>query len=160
MDTADDEADASALLAAIGFDPEESALTERQAQVLLLRERGRTQTAIAEMLGTSRANVANVEASARANVAKARETLRVVRAMEAPVRVPIPAGADIYEVPETVYEACNEADIKVAYSAPELVRRLLDDAESVVDGRTIEVSLTLHVTEDGEVVVRRTDRDR
>ena len=161
MDDADtSDVDVRAALERVGFDPAESILTQRQAVVLLLRERGHTQAAIADRLGTSRANVANVEASARENVEKAVETVRVVRAVEAPVKVAIPAGTDIYDVPERVYETANRADIKVAYSAPELVTRILDEAETAVSGRTIDASLTLSVDQEGEVLISRAGRDR
>lgn len=151
----DDEIDARAVLDEFGFDPARSVLTRRQAEVLLLRQRGYTQAEVAAELGTSRPNVANVEASANENVAKAKETVRLLRVMEAPVQVAVPAGMDIYDVPETVYEACNRAGIKVDYSAPELLKRILDEDEAAVDGRTIEAALTLSVDDTGEVLIRR-----
>ena len=151
----DDETDVGAVLDEIGFDPERSVLTRRQVEVLLLRQRGYTQAEVAAELGTSRPNVANVEASANENVAKARETVRMLRVMEAPVQVAVPAGMDIYDVPETVFEACDQAGIKVDYSAPELLKRILEADEDAVDGRTIAASLTLSVDEAGEVLIRR-----
>src|SRR6056297_1510835 len=96
-DSADD------ILSQTRFDPATSVLTRRQAAVLALRERGLKQRAIAERLDTSRANVAGIEASARANVERARETVAFVDALEAPVRVIVPAGTDLYDVPQRVY---------------------------------------------------------
>lgn len=139
----------------IGFDPETSVLTHRQAEILLLREWGHSQAAIADRLGTTRANVTNIEASARANVEKARETLRVIDAMEAPVQVTIPPGTDIFDVPDRVYEACNDVDIKVAYTAPDLMKRVRDDAEDVIHEQTVEAQLTISVNVDGELQIRR-----
>ena len=153
-------AEAGEILDRVGFDPATSVLTRRQAEVLVMRERGFTQTAIAEALGTSRPNVANIEATAAENVEKAEETVRFVRAMGAPVQVSIPAGIDIYDVPDEVYEACNRADIKVSYSAPELMREVLDEASAVVSGRTVEAPLAVSVDEDGDLLIRRADRDR
>ena len=151
-------AEAREILDRVGFDPAGSVLTRRQAEVLVLRSRGYTQTAIAEELGTSRPNVSNIESTATENVDKAEETLRVVQAIRAPVRVSIPAGIDIYEVPGEVYEACNRADIKVQYSAPELMKRVLEEARDVVSGRTVEAALTVSVDQDGGVQVRRATR--
>src|SRR5699024_1583725 len=114
-----DEADD--VLSRIGFDPATSVLTRRQATVLALRERGLKQRTIAERLDTSRANVAGIEASARENIARARETVAFVDALEAPVRVPVPAETDLYDVPQQIYDACDEAGVKVNYTAPELL---------------------------------------
>ena len=51
--------DPDELLARFGFDPESHVLTQRQAEVLVLREQGLRQSTIAELLGTSRANVSS-----------------------------------------------------------------------------------------------------
>lgn len=134
-----------------GFDPEESALTRRQAAVLVRRERGESQAAIAEGLGTTRANVANVEARARENVSKARETVRFVETVRAPTRMTIDPGTDVYEVPEQVYAASDEAGVKVAYSAPEVVSHVLAAAGGAVEGRSVEKPLDVVVTADGEL---------
>ena len=155
----EDTAEAGDVMDRVGFDPGASVLTRRQAEVLVLRSRGYTQSAIAETLGTSRPNVSNVESTATENVDRAEETLRVVRAIRSPVRVSIPPGIDIYDVREKVSEACNRADIKVQTSAPELMKLLLDEAQDVISGRTIEASLTVSVDEDGVVQVHRTNSD-
>lgn len=150
-----DDWDVEALLAEIGFDPDESVLTRRQAEVLALRERGASQAAIAELLGTSRANVSNVEASARSNVEKARETVAFDRALRAPVQVAIETGTDLYDVPSRVYDACDEADVKVSHAAPELMKIVSDQAGRAVSGREVKEALLVGVTTSGDVTVRR-----
>ncbi len=143
-----------AVLEEIGFDPERSVLTHRQAQVLALREREFSQASIAEALGTSRANVSSIEASARENVAKARETVAFAEALHAPVRVQIPAGTDLYDVPDLVYAACDEQGVKVEYSAPDLMKAISDEAGPAVSGRQVATTLLVGVTADGRVRVR------
>jgi Tfx family DNA-binding protein len=147
----DDRAD---VLDEVGFDAEQSVLTRRQATVLALRERGLTQETIAERFGTSRANVASIGASARENVAKARETVAFVAALEAPVRVTVPAGADLYDVPGRVFDACDAAGIKVSYTAPELMSEVSDAAGDAVAGRELREAIVVSVTTDGEIRVR------
>ena len=110
-ETAED-VDAAELLERVGFDADESVLTERQAEVLAFRERGLRQADIAERLGTSRANVSSVEASARDNVERAKETVAFAEALSSPVRVEIPAGTDLYDAPQRVYDACDEAGVR------------------------------------------------
>jgi Tfx family DNA-binding protein len=148
--------DVDTLLAEMGFDAETSVLTRRQAEVLVYRERGIAQADIAEELGTSRANVSSVEASARENVAKARETVAFAEALDAPVRITIDAGTDLYDVPNRVYSACDEAGVKVTRTAPELMKLVGDAAGDAVQGRQVRTDITVAVNGDGQVTVRRT----
>ncbi|MFB6113786.1 MAG: Tfx family DNA-binding protein [Halodesulfurarchaeum sp.] len=146
--------DVDELLTRVGFDPETNVLTRRQAEVLALRERGAQQSEIAELFGTSRANVSKVEASARDNVEKARETIAFAETLTAPVTVEIEPGADLYEVPDRVYEGCDEAGVKVPYSAPEVMKLVSDSAGSAVSGREVRTALLISVTSDGTMRVR------
>lgn len=142
------------LLEEIGFEPETSVLTHRQAQVLALRERGISQADIADALGTSRANVSSVESSARENLSKARETVAFAEALRAPVRVRVPTGTDLYDVPQLVYEACDEQGVKVDHTAPDLMKAVSDAAGPAVSGREISTPLIVGVTAEGIVRVR------
>jgi len=146
--------DAATLLEAAGFDPDLSVLTRRQAEVLALREHGVSQADIAEQLGTSRANVAGIEASARENVAKARETLEFVEAVQAPVRVQIDDGTDIFDVPDRVYEEADDAGIKVSHSATELVQTLNRAVGGAMNGRELTRPIVVSVGTDGSITVR------
>ena len=142
------------LLEQVGFDAEASVLTRRQAEVLAFRERGVSQADIAEKLGTSRANVSSVESSARENIEKARETVAFAEALSAPVRVTVEAGTDLYDVPNMVYSACDEAGVKVNRTAPEVMRLVGEAAGDAVHGREVRRDITVSVTGDGTVQVR------
>ena len=150
-----DDLDVDELLDRAGFDSEENVLTRRQAEVLALRDRGVRQSVIADHLGTSRANVSSIEASARSNVAKARETVAFSEALSAPVRVEVEAGTDLYDVPKLVYDACDEAGVKVGHTAPDLMKIVSDAAGSAVEGREVRERLFVGVTSEGQVRVRR-----
>ncbi|RLM56396.1 Tfx family DNA-binding protein [Halobellus sp. Atlit-31R] len=147
--------DVDAALAEAGFDADESVLTRRQAEVLVLREQGIRQSRIASMLGTSRANVSSVESSARQNVEKARETVAFAEALTAPVQVSVEAGTDLYDVPKQVYDACDEAGVKANRTAPELMKSVSDAAGDAIQGREVRESLLVGVTSGGRVQVRR-----
>lgn len=152
--------DVNEWLAEVGFDPDRSVLTERQAQVLALRERGLSQATIAERLGTSRANVSSVEGSARDNLEKARETVAFAETLRAPVQVRIPAGTDLYDVPQEVYDACDETGVKVEHTAPDLMKIVSDAAGDAVTGRKVDADLVVSVTSDGAVRVRHPESSR
>ena len=147
--------DADAVLQRAGFDADESVLTRRQAEVLALRERGLRQSDIADRLGTSRANVSSVEASARDNVERARETVAFAEALSAPVRVEIEEGTDLYDAPKRVYDACDDAGVKVNHTAPELMKAIGDRAGDAVHGREVRRRLYITVAGDGKIRVRR-----
>jgi Tfx family DNA-binding protein len=146
--------DADELLDRAGFDAETNVLTRRQAEVLALRERDVPQAEIAEEIGTSRANVSSIEASARDNIAKARETVAFADALTAPVQLTIERGADLYDVPNQVYSACDSADVKVNRTAPELMKLIGDAAGDAIRGRKVEREITVTVTTEGRVSVR------
>lgn len=146
--------DVEQLLERLGFDADQNILTRRQAEVLALRERGLRQAAIAERLGTSRANVSSVEASARENVQKASETVSFAEALTAPVQISIEAETDLYDIPKQVYDACDEAGVKVNRTAPDLMKEISDAAGDAVRGRKVRHDLMIGVTGDGTVQVR------
>lgn len=154
-DAVADLSDVEEALSAAGFDADESVLTRRQAEVLVFRERGIRQSKVASMLGTSRANVSSIESSARQNVAKARETVAFAEALTAPVRIPVGEGTDLYDVPKQVYDACDEAGMKVNRTAPELMKTVSDAAGDAIQGREVRESLLVGVTTNGQVQVRR-----
>lgn len=147
--------DVAELLDRTGFDADENVLTRRQAEVLALREHGLRQLDIANLLGTSRANVSNIEGSARKNVEKATETVNFAEALGAPVRVEIPADSDLYEVPNMIYDAADEAEIEVSYTAPDLMKLVSDRASAVVKGRNVKQRLVVSVTDEGTIRVRQ-----
>ncbi|RXK50535.1 Tfx family DNA-binding protein [Halorientalis pallida] len=151
----DDEIDVDGILDRAGFDPAANVLTRRQAEVLALRERGLAQAEIAELLGTSRANVSSVESSARDNVSKARETIAFAETLRAPVQITVEQGTDLYDVPARVFAECDEVGVKVNHTAPELMKRISDEAGDAVVGRNVERRLFVGVTSDGAVRVRQ-----
>ncbi|ESS02792.1 MAG: DNA-binding protein, Tfx family [uncultured archaeon A07HR67] len=151
---ASDDVDAAELLESAGFDADAGVLTERQAEVLALRERGLRQSDIADRLGTSRANVSSVEASARDNVERAKETVAFAEALSSPVRVEIPQGTDLYDAPKRVYDACDEAGVKVNQTAPDLMKTIGDRAGDAVYGREVRERLFVTVSADGRIRVR------
>lgn len=149
-----DQLDPAPLLEAIGFDATDSVLTRRQAEVLVLREEGHAQAAIASMLGTSRANVSSVEASARENLRKATETVAFAQALRAPVQLRVEAETELYDVPQQVYEACDESGVKVSRTAPELMKLIGEEAGDAVRGRVVHRPISITVTGAGQVRVR------
>nr|WP_080505462.1 Tfx family DNA-binding protein [Haloarcula argentinensis] len=150
----DERIDPDELLAGVGFDADESVLTRRQAEVLALRENDVRQSDIGELLGTSRANISSIERNARENVEKARQTVAFANTLTAPVRVDIEAGTDIYDIPQTVYAACDEAGVEVNYGSSNLLQLIDDSVDGAIQQDMVQVPLRIDVTNDGVVHVR------
>ncbi len=141
------------LLDRLGFDPERSVLTRRQAEVLALREHGHSQREIATHLGTSRANISSIEASARRNVENARETISLVDTLSAPVHISIAVGTDLFDVPSIVYDRCDEADTKVAASSAEVLREVRAADVRINDDETLAEVIAITVSRDGSLSI-------
>lgn len=137
-----------------GKTEEDSFLTDRQARVLEMRGLGMTQREIAEELGTSVPNVSDLESRGRRNVERAEKTLELAREIEAPVRVEVDEGSDLYEVPGLVYDAADERGIDVRASGPEILRRLMEEAGEGIRDREVQRHLVITVTSDGRLSVR------
>jgi hypothetical protein len=126
-------------------------LTDRQVEVLELRERGLTQQDVADRLGTTASNVSAVERAAEANVEKARKTLELIRTLRAPVRFTVEAGASFDDLVDAVYERGDEAGTKVDYCRPELYTHLFGALEPHTRRNRLETRVEVGLTRDGEV---------
>jgi len=132
-------------------------LTDRQVEVLELREEGHTQQEVADKLGTTASNVSAVERAAEENVEKARRTLELVQTLRAPVQFTVPAGTVFDDLVTAVYARGDEAGIKVAYCRPELYTHLYGMLEAITAANQLTEATTLGLTKDGEVKVYATE---
>lgn len=134
-------------------DVSDTFLTERQAEVLGLRDAGLTQREIAAQLGTSVANISSVESAARENVAAARRTIALVRVLEARTRVTVVAGTDLRTLVDRIFEAADGVDVRVTHTDPELTALLHDQLGERLDGRQVIEPVEVGLTATGSVVV-------
>lgn len=144
-------------MGSLPVDIAQTVLTERQAQILMLRAEGYMQTEIADELGTTIANVSAIESSARENLKRAGRTITAAQILQAQVRFTVSAGTTIRELTDRVYEAGNNAELKISYPSADLSELLRHHLQDRVDGNTITESVSLGITGDGHVVVHPTD---
>jgi Tfx family DNA-binding protein len=128
-------------------------LTDRQVEVLELRERGHTQQSVADRLGTTDANVSAIERAAQENVEKAWQTLELVRVLRAPVQFTKPPETSFDELVDEVYDRGDNAGVKVDYCRPELYTHLYGRLEEHASQNHIDTAVTVGLTEDGDVRV-------
>lgn len=128
-------------------------LTDRQIEVLELRERGFTQQKVAEEFDTTGSNVSAIERAAEQNVEKARRTLELVRTIRSPVQFSVSPGTSFDDLVASVYSHGDEAGIKIAYCRPELYTHLYGVLEECTKQNELTASIDIGITNEGEVRV-------
>jgi hypothetical protein len=129
-------------------------LTERQMEILKLRRRGYSQTEIAKKLGTSRANISATEKTALKNIEKAKNTLEVVKMIEAPIWLTFGPEEDLDDVVGRIYSEAGKRNIWITHDGPSLSNLIHDKAGKKIKGRRILSKLEITITEEGDVLVR------
>lgn len=141
-------------------DASDTALTDRQVEVLRLREHGLTQQAVAERIGTTDANVSAIERAAETNVEQARRTLELVRTLRAPVRFTAETGTPFDDLVDRVYDRGDEAGVQIDYCRPELYAHLYGLLEAHTRDNRLETTVEVGLSADGDVDVFPERRER
>jgi len=132
---------------------ESTVLTERQVEVLELREQGRTQREVADQLGTTDSNISAIERAAKQNVERARRTLELVRTVRSPIQFSVASGTSFDALVASVYSHADEAGIKITYCRPELYTHLYGVLEGCTDQNELGTTVDVGITDEGEVRV-------
>ncbi len=132
----------------------DTTLTERQIEVLMLRERGLSQTEISMKLGTTKANISAIERRARENIKRAENTLRAFRFIKAPIWVTIEAGTDLVDAPKVIFAEANKHGIRIPHTGPDIVNLIKESARPRIREWHVLKPLEIAVTKDGEVIVK------
>jgi len=130
---------------------EKTFLTERQKEVIILRQEGKTQAEIAEEFGTSTANVSMIQTAAEENILKAHRTVELAKHIRTPDRIEAEPGDSIQEVLEKIYDMGDVQGIKVEYSRPELYSHIYTSLSELFEGEYFKTEVGIGITEDGEV---------
>jgi len=130
---------------------ESTTLTDRQVQVLELREQGLTQQEVADRLGTTGSNVSAIERAAERNVKEARRTLQLIRTVRSPVRLTVEAGTTFDELVDTVYAKGDENGVKITYCRPELYAHLFGQLEPHTTRNRLDTDVEIGLTQEGDV---------
>lgn len=147
-------------MGSLSIDASDTFLTERQVEVLLRRNEGKTQEAIASELGTSVSNISTIESAAKNNIETARNTMDLAFLIESVVRINVNAGTDLRSVIDEVYREGDKAGLKISYTEPELATHLNALIASRLRGREVIDDIEIGLTTDGEVIVFPRDEPR
>jgi len=132
---------------------ESTTLTERQVEVLELREQGQTQQEVADRLGTTDSNISAIERAAEQNIEKARRTLELVRTVRSPIQFSVSPGTSFDDLVASVYSHGDDAGIKIAYCRPELYTHLYGVLEECTNQNELKTTIDVGITNEGEVRV-------
>ena len=131
-------------------DEEESFLTEHQIKVLKLKAKGYTQSEIAKILGTTRANVCTLEKRAMRNLLKAINTVRIFEEIF-PIKIYIERGEDIFDIPKKIFKVADEHGIKIDETTTTLIERVRALASRRINGRVVEKDFAIRLTRFGSI---------
>lgn len=132
----------------------ESFLTDRQIQILEMRKKGLSQSEIARVLGTTRANISATERTARDNIVKAEKTVQLAKMLDAKLWIHIEKDADLSMIPKKIYEKAGNREIHVNMDTPTLLNVISQECRDRIKGRRVISDFEVGITKDGEVLVR------
>ena len=131
----------------------DSFLTDRQLEVLRLRQQGCSQQDIAERLGTTRSNISILEKRAHQNIARAERTLQQWMMIRAPITCRAKAGTDVFDLPRMIFAAADEKGMRLPVTSLDIVVQLQRRAPRLFKKRALEQDAEIYVTEEGDVLV-------
>ncbi|MEA3324321.1 MAG: Tfx family DNA-binding protein [Euryarchaeota archaeon] len=131
-------------------------LTERQMLVLRLRNDGRSQEEIASGLGTTKQNISAIEKMARKNIEQAKNTIKFIKTLDAPVWFEVAVGTRLGDLVGMVYERADSENlcVHVRYDGVALASRIRDLAEKQIRHRVVVIGFEVGITGNGDVLVR------
>ena len=143
----------SALDEAKNGESPDSFLTDRQREVLRLRQQGCSQQDVAEKLGTTRSNISILEKRAHQNIARAERTLQQWMMIRAPITCRAKAGTDVFDLPKMIFAAADEKGMRLPVTSLDIVVQLRRRAPRLFKKRALEQDAEIYVTEEGDVLV-------
>ncbi|HIE31536.1 MAG TPA: Tfx family DNA-binding protein [Methanosarcinales archaeon] len=134
----------------------DTTLTERQMQILRLRNDGHSQEEIAAELGTTKQNISAIEKTARKNIKRAENTLKFVKMLNAPIWFEVSEGTRLDDLIGTIYSKADagDADVHVRYDGIALASRIRELAGERIRHRVVVVNFEIGITMNGDVLVR------
>ena len=132
---------------------DETTLTERQMEVLKLRNEGYSQAKIAKKFGKTKQNISTIEKMAWANVKKAGNTIKFVKLLEAPIWFSVEENADLDDVVRRIYSEADRAKIHIAYDRLSLAAKIREELMDKIKHRLILKGFEIGINKAGEMIL-------
>jgi Tfx family DNA-binding protein len=124
-------------------------LTELQIKVVKLRARGMSLREVASVLGTSHQNVSVAERRARENVRAAEDTILAYRVATAAVKIIVPEGTHLADVPRFVMEECDKAGVRLKADFTLIFKMLRFSKSACIEGHKLSRPILILVDKEG-----------
>ena len=135
------------------MDTDETTLTERQMEVLKLRNEGYSQAEIAKKFGKTKQNISTIEKMAWANVKKAENTLKFVKLLEAPIWFSVAENTDLDEIVGMIFSEADKAKIHMIYDRLSLAMKIREEARDKIKHRLILKGFEIGINKEGEMIL-------
>ncbi len=133
---------------------EDSLLTERQLEVLKMRNKGCSQQEVADILGTTRSNISILEKRAHQNILRAERTLQQWMMIQAPISLKVPAGTDVFDLPKMIFDAADKRSIELPITSLDIIVQLRRKSPRLFRKRAVQKDIDIYVTGNGEILVQ------
>jgi len=130
-----------------------SLLTDRQIQVLRLRNRGLTQEETAKHLKTTRENVSILESRARRNITRARTTIEILEDLGVAVRVVIKPETPVLEMSKIIIKRADDANVRIKIDCIDLLERIKMKARNKIKAKKVVEAISVIVLPYGDLIV-------
>ena len=132
----------------------DSLLTDRQLEVLKLRQHGLSQAEVAERFGTTRSNISILEKRAHDNIERAKRTLQKWMMIQAPISLKVKEGTDVFDLPKMIFEAADKKSLQLPTTSLDIIVQLRRKAPQLFRRRAVMKDVEIFVTEEGEILIQ------
>ena len=132
----------------------DSLLTDRQLEVLKLRQQGYSQAEVAERFGTTRSNISILEKRAHDNIERAKRTLQQWMMIRAPISLKVREGTDVFDIPKMIFEAADKKPLQLPITSLDIIVQLRRKAPQLFRRRAVMKDVEIFITEEGEILIQ------
>lgn len=133
-------------------------LTEKQLEVLKLRQQGLSHQEIAEKLGTTRENVYILEKRGLRNIEIARATIEVAKHQGILCEISIPAGTRLVEIPKIIVDEADKHRVKLKANFTRIYDEIRYKVPGAIKGTKLDKEIIVYIMVDGDFWVEESKR--
>ncbi len=126
-------------------------LTEHQAKVLVLKNKGYSCRQIASKLGVSHQNIALTLKKVLKNIRRARETIIFYELVSSPIKIIVRPGVKLVEIPKIVIEEADKKNIRVKADFTLIYKLIRFKARKCIDDKEVVKPILVVVDSNGFV---------
>jgi len=130
-------------------------LTNRQIEILKMRNKGLTQEAISLKLKTTRENISIIEKRANRNIKLAQDTLSALKTFGVSFSIFIKPGTNLVDIPRIIFDKSDESNIKVKANFTQIFEEIRFKAYEKVRRFKVIKPITIKILPDGDFTVEQ-----